>query len=1801
MSKKMFGKFFILLLVVGLLFAVAPTGQVEAATPVSTPAELIAALSSTEPEITVTANIDADVVAGNVFTVSSGRTVTLDLNGHTISADTSNGGVFSNAGMLTILDNSIDKGGMIINTNTTQTEAGEVAKSAISNTGVLTVNSGVTVAGPADGHGSWGDVNFNPAYGIDNLGGGQVTVNGATISGANGLRNFANLPGTTITINSGIVTGKTGIAMQSFGTNDGTLTINGDTIVTATRSAIYAAGVTQYNHIVINGGTFSGEGEFGTVCVVDGTLDINGGRFTGNNDTYSLLNYYAIVDVTAGTFNGDIWGGESEPYTGYEGAGLTSFAPSEGECITVVGEIGGAVEGAGVVNACHVHNMTQDTYYTTIQAAIDDANSGDTVNVAAGTYVEGITIPAGKQLNFIGEVDADGNPLPVIKGTLSASSLTDKTWRIENLNFVDNGGDSISLNNGGNLTVSNCTFDGSGLFMNGHRAIQASGSQLTVENSTFQNGWYVSLQGNFTSLNVSNSTFTNVKSGINVQGPAGNTVTIDNTDFSVIAQGEGNDTYGVRFASSSTSGKDLTITNSSFVVDKNDLVAEEGTYHSAIIVRAGATGTLKVENSSILGEVVNQATPVLDASHNWWGSIAGPGASQISEKVDFTPWCTDDTCTTFGYPPVHNVTQDTYFSTIQAAVNAANANDEIHVAAGTYNEAITINKALTLQGAGDDVTIIDGTGLTATTLVSAPNLTSGALSIDGFTFKDDPTPDAALTYPVSIYNCQSPATASFTNNTIIGAGSADYDWGLLVQGGNCTHTIKNNLFDNVGGNAILIERALGDVEIGNNTFLVPNGNTSPAIWSMSYGTESDPHTVTGLHWYHDNTIQCKVDGGTIRGGIGFAPAYGEYAWNLRQYGSYTNVMVENNTIVDFTSSGIQVEVDGANSTFNGTIQNNILTAAPGLTGTKGIRLLGPVDSTTLLSNVITNAYRGIYLSGTWGQPIYPTNITIDKNQLAENIFGYEEQDTTNDQDASPNWWGSADGPADGYIVSNLNYLPYCTNPECTEFSQAKLSMSPATIEALTCGPQTLDVLVTDVVDLTSYHLEIDFDETKVRIDSVVNGGFLDNTENSIVVIEPGTDLGNTTGKLKFGAYLQANEGFGGDPAPVTGTGTLITITFTPLLGSTDFTVDATNSLLVSWPDAFAMPFSATGATATLTGGLVKNVDTSVNYCSLASAVEDATSGDHLQLLESFTIPATVTIDKALTLDLNGKTLTATGTALNIPGPGALTIDDFSTGDAGAIIADYRGAQVSAGGSLVLNKGTLAGNGFDGVFVYGEASSLTVDDGTITGLYYGISGNGSSTAPFDGATAITINGGTVQGGETAIFHPEEGLLKITGGNIIGGTYNGIEMKAGDLEITGGTITTSAAFVATPAKTGNGNTQSGDAILIYNRAGYQGTMTVKITGGTITSTHGYALREYTYTGETTRTTLIDVTGGSFTGGIGTGDAGAAVTFMTTDPAVLKLTDGQYNTDPGATPDYVFTPYDTYFDADWFMIDPVDITATTLAGPYTAGVPATVTVTVADTDHTGPFEVVFDYPEGTSIIYGETTVVCDSTGCDPIVVTLTYPGPTDLSFDVTLPGAGTYDVRVDLYHNAGAGDIRLLDSDTATGVVVNGDFTVTGTFSMQGRVERGDIPVTLTWGGTLVAYGPSANTTDVIDNNFTLLVSYGGTYTITTNQARYLNVITATGKTILVDGNEILPALRLRGGNAVWMNSLTEFNDKIDGGDASLVGYQYGTAGAEMDFGNHGDCNFDGKVNIQDLALVGGNFDLTSAVAYGNWMPQ
>ena len=160
----------------------------------------------------------------------------------------------------------------------------------------------------------------------------------------------------------------------------------------------------------------------------------------------------------------------------------------------------------------------------------------------------------------------------------------------------------------------------------------------------------------------------------------------------------------------------------------------------------------------------------------------------------------------------------------------------------------------------------------------------------------------------------------------------------------------------------------------------------------------------------------------------------------------------------------------------------------------------------------------------------------------------------------------------------------------------------------------------------------------------------------------------------------------------------------------------------------------------------------------------------------------------------------------------------------------------------------------------------------------------------------------------------------------------------------------------------------------------------------------------------------------------------------------------------------------------------------------------------------------------------------------------------------------------------------------------FTLDGTVSLQGMNGAGGVPVTLGV-GEVYQYGPyTVLTTDVSGQNLHFTAVAADTYQITTHQARFLNIHEGMQVFVTVGGDRFLPELQLKGGNAVWTDNV------IDVSDASVVGAWYKRSLDEFDDSQpyHPDVNFDGVVNIQDLALVAGNFDLTSESAYEAWQP-
>lgn len=164
----------------------------------------------------------------------------------------------------------------------------------------------------------------------------------------------------------------------------------------------------------------------------------------------------------------------------------------------------------------------------------------------------------------------------------------------------------------------------------------------------------------------------------------------------------------------------------------------------------------------------------------------------------------------------------------------------------------------------------------------------------------------------------------------------------------------------------------------------------------------------------------------------------------------------------------------------------------------------------------------------------------------------------------------------------------------------------------------------------------------------------------------------------------------------------------------------------------------------------------------------------------------------------------------------------------------------------------------------------------------------------------------------------------------------------------------------------------------------------------------------------------------------------------------------------------------------------------------------------------------------------------------------------------------------------------------------YIVTGTLTLQGVLDNSGIPFALDHGAANWLGPYSGITINQAASNLTLVDVYEDSYLITTAMPRFLNVTADLNKFIVVSsGSTSISALQLKGGNAVWQREIDGvwvLDTVIDAGDISVIGACYGQTGPDLD----ADVNYSGNVDIMDLALAGGNYDLTSASAYQNWIP-
>ncbi len=299
-------------------------------------------------------------------------------------------------------------------------------------------------------------------------------------------------------------------------------------------------------------------------------------------------------------------------------------------------------------------------------------------------------------------------------------------------------------------------------------------------------------------------------------------------------------------------------------------------------------------------------------------------------------------------------------------------------------------------------------------------------------------------------------------------------------------------------------------------------------------------------------------------------------------------------------------------------------------------------------------------------------------------------------------------------------------------------------------------------------------------------------------------------------------------------------------------------------DGFVPTKNADGTYGVKAGKYVAQIG-DVKYETLAEAIAAANAGETVKLLADVT--ADVVIDKNITLDLGGKTLTNTGA-------GKATIS-------------------VTGGTVTVKNGTvIGGTSYYNIEVTkGSNANLTLEDVTAT------AGNTGSSM-IDNWGTMTIKSGTYTGGLNVVKSEEGSTLTINGGKFelnyaVSNKYNGVILSAGITTISGG------EFIQNATTPRWGNPQ---VVLAMQVDGY--TSKIEITGGTFTNKksgsnifHGY--------GKATSDNF-EVSGGTFNKSIS--DSYCAEGFIPT-----KNADGTYGVKAGK---YVAkvgsTKYETLADA-------------------------------------------------------------------------------------------------------------------------------------------------------------------------------------------------------------------------------------------------------------------------------------------------
>lgn len=352
------------------------------------------------------------------------------------------------------------------------------------------------------------------------------------------------------------------------------------------------------------------------------------------------------------------------------------------------------------------------------------------------------------------------------------------------------------------------------------------------------------------------------------------------------------------------------------------------------------------------------------------------------------------------------------YPTIQSAVNDSNCNP-IVVAAGTYNENVSINRSVVLNGPNAGLTGNDSSRAPEAVVTGQVNISASDVTVSGFKF----------THPGIQVNINGSSTLSnvvVENNIFNGyssVGFPTYNAGnLLVEG---------NLFENPQANTESMQIKASSATLGgcngttvsDNVFNNASNNGGADVNFSCTGSNSTNVTVS------DNT-----DTGLSTNGTSF----------VAFSGVSDGIVVKDNTVTENSSNGGSAifffgDVSGTAEITGNTVND---------TGSSAVAILGnkytsdPVNTGTftITQNDFSGNHRGVYVdSGALGTG---AKVVVNRNNLSgDTSFGIDNEFSGLTANGTCNWWGDASGPGNvgpgtGSDVTNgVNYTPWLVSSD----------------------------------------------------------------------------------------------------------------------------------------------------------------------------------------------------------------------------------------------------------------------------------------------------------------------------------------------------------------------------------------------------------------------------------------------------------------------------------------------------------------------------------------------------------------------------------------------------------------------------------------------------------------------------------------------------------------------------------------------------------------------------------------------------